>query len=75
MERLKGPLRGVAAGASDYQEVVLAAVNRRCRKIGCRITITPLLDHRDERSGAILVMEERKGAGQDELPDGGGEGR
>jgi two-component system CheB/CheR fusion protein len=43
---------------SDHQQVVLDAVNRRGRKIRCRVTCTPLVAVGKKRDGVILLMEE-----------------
>ena len=46
------------AGDSDYQQVVIDAVNRRGKKIHCRVTCTPLVTASKKREGVILLMEE-----------------
>jgi two-component system CheB/CheR fusion protein len=62
VERLAAPLRAVLGGASEREEAVLEAVNRRGRSIECATTILPLLspgstDGQAVR-GAIVLMED-----------------
>src|SRR5262249_7841082 len=42
--QLRDPVRVVLNGRSEFQEVMLEAMNRRGRSIQCRVTCTPLLD-------------------------------
>jgi two-component system CheB/CheR fusion protein len=46
------------SGKSDHGQAVLDAVNRRGRKIKCRLTCTPLVGATKKREGVILLMEE-----------------
>ena len=55
---LRDVIRPCLAGDSDHQQVVLDAVNRRGRKIKCRVTCTPLIARDKKREGVILLMEE-----------------
>jgi two-component system CheB/CheR fusion protein len=62
VEQLAGLLRSVLGGASEREETVLEAVNRRGRGIECATTILPLLspgstDGQGVR-GAIVLMED-----------------
>jgi two-component system CheB/CheR fusion protein len=60
-ERLAGPLRSVLGGASDREESVVEAVNRRGRAIECVTTILPLLSASsdgDSVRGAIILMQD-----------------
>jgi two-component system CheB/CheR fusion protein len=56
--QLRDIVRPCLAGETDHQEVVLDAVNRRGKKIKCRITCSPLVSPAKKREGAILLMEE-----------------
>jgi two-component system CheB/CheR fusion protein len=58
VEALRGPIRTCLEGATDHQEVVLDATNRRGKAIGCRVTCTPLMNSDGARQGVILLMEE-----------------
>jgi two-component system CheB/CheR fusion protein len=58
---LRAVVRPCLAGDSDHQVVTLDAVNRRGKKIKCRITATPLTSAAKKREGAILLMEEVEG--------------
>jgi two-component system, chemotaxis family, CheB/CheR fusion protein len=62
VERLAGPLRSVLGGASEREQAVLDAVNRRGRTIQCSTTILPLVTSRtgDGQAvrGAIVLMED-----------------
>ena len=62
VERLAGPLRSVLGGASEREQAVLEAVNRRGRTIECATTVLPLMspsatDGQVVR-GAIVLMED-----------------
>jgi two-component system CheB/CheR fusion protein len=67
-EQLAGPLRSVLGGASDREEAVLQAVNRRGRAIECATTILPLMSPSsdgDSVRGAILLMQDGPPSGSD----------
>jgi two-component system, chemotaxis family, CheB/CheR fusion protein len=55
---LRNLIRPCLSGESDSHEVVLDAVNRRGKKIKCRVTCTPLVASNKKREGVILLMEE-----------------
>jgi len=55
---LRGIILPVLAGDTAVKEIVLDAVNRRGKKIRCRVTCTPLLSGKNKRDGVILLMEE-----------------
>ena len=57
---LRTVIRPCLAGEVDRQEVLLDAVNRRGKKIRCRVTCTPLVAGSKKREGVILMMEEEK---------------
>jgi two-component system, chemotaxis family, CheB/CheR fusion protein len=56
--QLRDVVRPCLAGDESHQEVVLEAVNRRGKKIRCRVACTPLLSATQNREGAILLMQE-----------------
>jgi two-component system, chemotaxis family, CheB/CheR fusion protein len=56
--KLRNSIQTCIADGADPQELVLDAVNRRGRKIKCRVAINPLADARGQRHGAIIVTEE-----------------
>jgi two-component system, chemotaxis family, CheB/CheR fusion protein len=60
VERLAGPLRSVLGGASEREESIQEAVNRRGRTIMCATTILPLVSGGDGQGvrGAIVLMED-----------------
>jgi two-component system CheB/CheR fusion protein len=57
-----GPMRDLVrpclAGDAPHQEVTIDAVNRRGKKMRCRVSCTPLFSAQKKRGGAILLMEE-----------------
>jgi two-component system CheB/CheR fusion protein len=55
---LRDVIRPCLAGDADHKEVVLDAINRRGRKIKCRIACTPLISSGNHRQGVILMMDE-----------------
>ncbi len=57
VEQLREPVRACQNGISDYQEIVLDAVNRRGRAISCRVICTPLIVD-NQQQGIILLMED-----------------
>ena len=58
VERLKAPIRACIEGRSEYEEVLLEAVNRRGRTIRCEVSCTPFAGADREIRGAVLVMQE-----------------
>ena len=58
---LRSVLHSCLAGEAVRQEVVLDAVNRRGKKIKCRVTCSPLVADSNQREGVILLMEEAPG--------------
>jgi two-component system CheB/CheR fusion protein len=57
VEQLREPVRNCQSGLSDYQEVVLSAINRRGKRIQCRVVCMPLIIN-DLPQGLILLMED-----------------
>jgi two-component system, chemotaxis family, CheB/CheR fusion protein len=55
---LRTVIRPCLSGEVEQQEVVLDAVNRRGKKIRCRVTCAPLVSASRKREGVILTMEE-----------------
>jgi two-component system, chemotaxis family, CheB/CheR fusion protein len=59
VDQLRKPIRECLSKESDFQQVTLAATNRRGKAIQCRVTCTPLLGlNSEEVRGAILLMED-----------------
>jgi two-component system CheB/CheR fusion protein len=58
VHELRGSVRGCLSGETERGEVTLEAVNRRGKKIRCRVTCAPLVTPSKRREGAILLMEE-----------------
>jgi two-component system, chemotaxis family, CheB/CheR fusion protein len=63
--QLKQPIRACLAGDSDLQEHVQDTINRRGKKISCKITLAPLRNKAGGPKGAILMMEESDGSRSD----------
>ncbi len=59
VERLKSVIRACIDGRSEYEEVVLEAINRRGRTIQCQVSCTPFADSSRQVRGAVLVMHAR----------------
>ena len=57
VEELRGAIRACQSGVSDYQEIILNAVNRRGKTIPCRVLCTPLIIG-NQQQGVILLMED-----------------
>ena len=58
VHELRGMLRGCLAGDGARAEQVVDAVNRRGKKIKCRVSCSPLVTPSKKRDGVILMMEE-----------------
>ena len=58
VHELRALVRGSLAGDSERGEVMLDAVNRRGKKIRCRVTCSPLVTPSKKREGVILTTEE-----------------
>jgi two-component system, chemotaxis family, CheB/CheR fusion protein len=58
---LRTVIRSCLAGEAVRQEVVLDAVNRRGKKIKCRVTCSPLVAGSKQPEGVILMMEQAAG--------------
>jgi two-component system CheB/CheR fusion protein len=56
--KLRNAIQASIAGGTEPQELILDAVNRRGRKIKCRVAISPLANAQGQRQGAIIVTEE-----------------
>ncbi|HEU4561779.1 MAG TPA: CheR family methyltransferase [Longimicrobium sp.] len=59
---LKPAIRACLDGSSEFEEMMLDAVNRRGRLIQCRVAVTPFVGNGREIHGAVLVMEEWRDA-------------
>ncbi|HEX4354875.1 MAG TPA: PAS domain-containing protein, partial [Polyangiales bacterium] len=58
VDQLMAAIRECLTGVTNYQELLLAATNRRGRIISCRILLSRL-HHSEQASGVILLMSER----------------
>ncbi len=58
IESLASGLRACLSGASDFEETVVEAINRRGRNIRCRVSCTPMKDNESRTRGIILVMQD-----------------
>lgn len=65
VEKLRQQLRATLAGASEREEVVLDATNRRGKPFQCRVTFLPLGGD-GHRSGVIMMMEDADGSARPE---------
>jgi two-component system CheB/CheR fusion protein len=58
VEQLREPIRNCITGVENRQEAILDAINRRGRKIQCRISYNPLMGSDRECLGVIVLTEE-----------------
>lgn len=58
VDQLRDVIRRSLAGDQNSLEITLDAVNRRGRKIQCRVVCNPMFDSQKTAQGVILVMEE-----------------
>jgi two-component system CheB/CheR fusion protein len=62
IEKFRPQVRSVLSGASDREEVVLEATNRRGRPFQCRVTMLPFGSESDDGGlGMIMMMESADG--------------
>ncbi len=59
VDKLIQPLRGCMSEDAGTSETVVPAVNRRGRRIDCKVTCTPLRGPGRENRGVIMLMEEQ----------------
>jgi two-component system CheB/CheR fusion protein len=57
VEQLRQPARACLSGESQFEEVILDAMNRRGRAIRCRVQCTALAGPSGEIRGVIFLME------------------
>jgi two-component system CheB/CheR fusion protein len=55
---VRAAARPCITGEAEHTEVTLDAVNRRGKKIRCRLSCTPLVGADGARAGVILLMED-----------------
>jgi two-component system CheB/CheR fusion protein len=58
VENLRRPLRNALAGNVEGNEIALDAVNRRGRRLLCKVACLPLMVSSREVQGVIVLMEE-----------------
>ncbi len=58
VHELRALVRGCLSGETERGELTLDAVNRRGKKIRCRVSCSPLVTPSKKREGSILLMEE-----------------
>ncbi|MDJ0747223.1 MAG: CheR family methyltransferase [Xenococcaceae cyanobacterium MO_167.B27] len=58
VEQLREPIRNCLANTGNRQGMLVEAINRRGRSIECRLSFNPLIGHKKERQGVIILMEE-----------------
>ncbi|HUQ26024.1 MAG TPA: CheR family methyltransferase [Burkholderiales bacterium] len=58
---LRGAIRACLTGEATRNEVGVDAINRRGKKIRCRVTCTPLVSPKGKREGVIILMDEGVG--------------
>ncbi|MBD1999003.1 PAS domain S-box protein [Leptolyngbya sp. FACHB-541] len=58
VDQLRDMIRRSLIGEKTSLEITLDAVNRRGRKIKCRVVCNPMFDSEETTQGVILVMEE-----------------
>jgi two-component system CheB/CheR fusion protein len=61
VEKLKQPIREVANGEKEFNEVVLDATNRRGKDFRCRILLSRLDSTGDGGSGGVILLMEPEG--------------
>jgi two-component system CheB/CheR fusion protein len=54
VEELRSPILDILSGKIDFQEMILAATNRRGKQIQCYVALNPLIDKKIE--GVVVMM-------------------
>jgi two-component system CheB/CheR fusion protein len=62
VSQLKQPIRACLVGEINGNEIVQDTINRRGKRILCKVTVVPLQNKAEEPQGAILMMEETDAA-------------
>ncbi|MGA9771402.1 MAG: CheR family methyltransferase [Blastocatellia bacterium] len=65
VSQLKQPIRACLAGETNGNEMVQDTINRRGKRILCKVTVVPLQNKAEGPQGAILMMEETEAASND----------
>ena len=63
LKELRTMIRAVARGKPNTDEMTVDAVNRRGRKIACKVTVSALVDG-SKAGGVVVLMEEVKNGGK-----------
>jgi two-component system CheB/CheR fusion protein len=58
VEQLRQPIQSCLTGGLEYHEETLDAINRRGRKIQCKVTCMPLFTLKKDIQGVIVLMQE-----------------
>ncbi len=58
LQEIRNHVRACLTRNSDHEQMVVEAINRRGRKVQCRITIGLFIEQETKNTGAILLMEE-----------------
>lgn len=58
--QLREPIRNCLNGEEYDREITLEAINRRGKKIQCRVSFNPLIGIQRERQGVILLIEAKE---------------
>jgi two-component system, chemotaxis family, CheB/CheR fusion protein len=58
IEQMREPLRNCLTRATERQESVISATNRRGQTIQCRLSYNPLMGYKNDIQGVIILMEE-----------------
>jgi two-component system, chemotaxis family, CheB/CheR fusion protein len=58
IEQMREPLRNCLTRAMERQESVISAMNRRGQTIQCHLSYNPLMGHKNDIQGVIILMEE-----------------
>jgi two-component system, chemotaxis family, CheB/CheR fusion protein len=58
--QLREPIRKCLNGEENNQEITLEAINRRGKKIQCRVSFNPLIGMQQDRQGVILLIEAKE---------------
>jgi two-component system CheB/CheR fusion protein len=69
VEKVKTAIRACLVAESEYEEVIVDAVNHKGKTIKCRVSCTPIVGPSKERHGAILMMEELNSEGKNRISE------
>jgi two-component system CheB/CheR fusion protein len=58
VDQLQSDIQSILDGENEHMDIRMEAVNRRGKKISCRLNLYPLVSEEDGIGGVILIVED-----------------